>query len=82
VADGFQWLTQSTHAAPAARDPITALEQIEKSDPNIPTLFVLKDFHEAWNNPQVKRKLRSASQHLKATRRSILILAPTSKAPE
>ncbi len=82
VADGFQWLTASTHAAPVARDPLTALEQIEKSEPNTPALFVLKDFHEAWGNAQVKRKLRSASQRLKATRKSILILAPTSKVPE
>ncbi len=82
VADGFQWLTTSTSPAPVARDPITALEQIEKSDPNNSTLFVLKDFHEAWGNAQVKRKLRSASQRLKSSRKSVVIIAPTSKAPE
>jgi AAA+ superfamily predicted ATPase len=43
---------------------------------------VLKDFHEAWNNPQIKRKLRSTAQRLKFTKKSILITAPSGRVPD
>ncbi len=80
-ADGFIWLTQNNSAPPSAKDPLTALEQIDKyATPN--TVFILKDFHDAWNNPTIKRKLRSVSQHLKFTRKYIFITTPTSKLPD
>jgi SpoVK/Ycf46/Vps4 family AAA+-type ATPase len=80
LADGFQPLTPGAGTLPVARDPLTALEQIEKSESN--TLFILKDFHEAWSNPQIKRKLRNVAQRLKFNKKSILITAPTRKVPE
>ncbi|MDD5369013.1 MAG: AAA family ATPase [Anaerolineaceae bacterium] len=80
AADGFLWLTTAAFPLPTARDALTALEQIDKSD-NSP-LFILKDFHEAWNNPQVKRKLRNLAQRLKFTKKSILITAPPSQVPD
>ena len=80
IADGFQPLTQSAGSLPVARDPLTALEQIEKSDSN--TLFILKDFHEAWTNPQIKRKLRNVAQRLKFNKKSILITTPSGKVPD
>ncbi len=79
VADGFQNLNTST-APPTARDPLTALEQIDKMDGNI--LFILKDFHEAWDNPQIKRKLRTLCQKLKFTRKSILVTSASAKIPD
>ena len=79
IADGFQNLTEAG-APPAARDPLTALEQIEKMDGNI--LFVLKDFHDAWDNAQIKRKLRNLCQKLKFTRKSILITSSSSQIPD
>lgn len=80
-ADGFIWLTQNSANPPSAKDPLTALEQIDKyATPN--TVFVLKDFHDAWNNPAIKRKLRSVSQHLKFTRKYIFITTPVSKLPD
>jgi len=82
LADGFQWVTSPSGALPTARDPITALEQIDKADDRNNTIFVLKDFHEAWNNPQIKRKLRNLSQRLKFTKKSILITTPTTKIPD
>jgi len=80
IADGFQALTGVNGAVPSARDPLTALEQVDKADGE--TVFVLKDFHEAWGNPQIKRKLRSTAQRLKFTRKSILITAPSGKIPD
>jgi AAA+ superfamily predicted ATPase len=77
--EGFQWLSLSAGAPPTGRDPITALEMLEKSD--YQGLFILKDFHESWNNPQVKRKLRNVAQRLKYSQKSLLITAPTSQVP-
>ncbi len=81
AADGFQLLVGSGNPT-SARDPLTALEQIESADPTVPALFILKDFHEIWNNPQIKRKLRNISQRLKFSKKSILITSLTSKIPD
>jgi AAA+ superfamily predicted ATPase len=79
VADGFQTLA-GKGAPPSARDPLTALEQVDKADGN--TLFVLKDLHEFWNDARIKRKLRSVAQRLKFTKKSIAVTTPSSKIPE
>lgn len=79
VADGFQSLTNWRGSLPSARDPLTALEQVDKVEGE--GLFVLKDFHDCWSNPQFKRKLRSVAQRLKFSKKSILITAPSAKIP-
>jgi AAA+ superfamily predicted ATPase len=80
VADGFQLLTAGGAAPGPARDPLSALEQVDKADGD--AVFVLKDFHECWNNAQIKRKLRGVAQRLKFTKKSILVTTPTTKLPE
>ena len=79
VADGFQPLTNWGGSLPSARDPITALEQIDKTEGD--GLFILKDFHDCWTNPQFKRKLRSVAQRLKFSKKSILVTSFSSKIP-
>jgi AAA+ superfamily predicted ATPase len=79
VADGFQSLAGNS-ALPSAKDPISALEQIDKSDSE--ALYALKDFHDCWGNAQIKRKLRSVAHRLKFTKKSILVTTPSSKIPE
>ena len=79
ISDGFQALTKIDTSLPTAKDPLTALEQIDKTD--VSALFILKDFHECWTNAQFKRKLRSVAQRLKFTRKSILVTTPSSKLP-
>jgi AAA+ superfamily predicted ATPase len=79
IADGFQVLS-GPGSPPSARDPLTALEQVEKESGN--SLFVLKDFHEFWNDPRIKRKLRSVAQELKFTKKSIVVTAPCRELPE
>lgn len=79
LADGFQPIVNAIGNLPTARDPLTALEQIDKWEGT--ALFVLKDFHEAWGNAQIKRKLRSVAQRLKYTRKTIIITTPTSQLP-
>ncbi len=82
VADGFQWEANGSGVLPIARDALTALEEIGKPDLHSSTIYVLKDFHEAWDNPQVKRKLRTVSQKLKQTKKSIFITTPKVRLPE
>src|SRR5512143_347708 len=72
AAEGFHWIIAGQGSLPAARDPLSALEQIDKMDPDIASLFVLKDFHDFWANAQVRRKLRTLSQRMKQTKKSIL----------
>ncbi len=79
AADGFLALV-GTASPPSARDPLTALEQVEKS--NDAALFILKDFHEFWNEPRVKRKVRNLAQRLKFTRKTILVTLPSAKIPD
>lgn len=83
VADGFQWLAPNSQPVPpSVHDPLSALEQIEKFDPNINSIFILKDFHDFWENPQVKRKLRNISQRLKFSRKTIIISTSSTKIPQ
>src|SRR5258708_25688553 len=48
VADGFQSL--SGGSTPSARDPISALQQIDKADGGV--LCILKDFHDCPGTAQ------------------------------
>lgn len=80
AADGFLYLSGSGAALPAAKDVKTALEQMQKLDGEF--LFVLKDFHEYWNNFEIKRRLRSLAQGLKFTRKSMLITTPGARVPD
>lgn len=80
IANGFQNLTGPSSSLPKAPDPKTALEQVDKIADN--TLVVLKDFHEFWENAQIKRKLRSLAHQLKFTKKSILIITTCTEIPE
>jgi SpoVK/Ycf46/Vps4 family AAA+-type ATPase len=80
AGDGFKAVSNWKGTLLAAKDPLSALEQIDKADGN--TLFILKDFHDCWTNPQIKRKLRNAAQQLKFTKKSIILTTPHSKLPE
>lgn len=82
IADGFYWVHGNSGSTPTARDALTALEQIDRADSAASTIFLLKDFHEAWGNPQIKRKLRNLGQRLKYTKKTILVTSTTSKIPE
>ena len=80
LAEGFHTLTGKCTFS-GGRDPLSVLEQIDKADADEPDLFILHDFHECWDNPNVKRKLRGLSRKLKYTRKSILITAPAAEIP-
>ena len=82
AADGFKWLSAPDGTPLSAKDPLTALEKIDQYDNNTNSIFILKDFHDAWKNPQIKRKLRSVCQRLKFTKKSILITTPFNDLPQ
>ncbi len=79
VAEGFHVLGKKGKS-PSARDPISALEQVDKAEGK--GLFILKDFHECLGNAQIKRKLRSVVQRLKFSSKSIVITMPISTIPD
>ncbi len=81
LAEGFSLILGKT-APSGGRDPLSVLEQIDKADPQEACLFILHDFHECWDNPNIKRKLRSLARKLKYTRKSILVTAPSGDVPE
>src|SRR5215472_16341305 len=66
LGDGFLAEVGSPGNLPAANDPLTALEQIERLAGD-KVVVVLKDFHDCWVDNRVKRKLRSVAQHLMYT---------------
>lgn len=76
LAEGFQQLP----LASAAGDPLAALEQIDQAEGD--AVFVLRDFHECWSNPTIKRKLRSLAQRLKFSKKSILVTTTQGRPPE
>jgi AAA+ superfamily predicted ATPase len=61
-------------------DPITALAAISKANDK-PAVFILKDFHEFWKDPRVKRTLRNVAQDLRQTRKSIVVVTPATDLP-
>jgi len=81
-AEGFQWLSEASGNLPAARDPQTALDQIDKMDDGLASLFVLKDFHDFWTNAQIRRKLRSLAQKMKFSRKALLVITPSNRIPD
>lgn len=89
VADGFQPLSESQ----SAEFDISALQKSHKKGDAMdalakvkecpdPVVFVLKDYHEFWENPLVKRKLRNLSQQLKPDGKALIIINPNKKMPD
>ncbi|HNT74482.1 MAG TPA: AAA family ATPase [Anaerolineae bacterium] len=80
AGDGFARLA-GRGTLPTARDPLTALDALLQSGEEN-AVFVLKDFHDFWGDPRIKRKLRNAAQQLKQARKAIIVTTPLTKVPE
>lgn len=59
----------------AKRNPLQALELVERLNPETPALFLLKDFHRFLNDLSISRKLRNISRILKLQPKTIVIIA-------
>lgn len=87
LADGFKQISpesednafQAENIAPKP-DPINALNIIDKYQGS--AVFVLKDFHEFWEQPIVKRKLRNLAQKLEPRGKCIIITNPGRRLPD
>jgi SpoVK/Ycf46/Vps4 family AAA+-type ATPase len=79
IVDGYSTVVGTGFSAPA-RDPLAGLDEMQKTDEQ--SVIVLKDFHEFWNNPAVKRKIRNYAQKFRYTRRSMVIITPSFKLPD
>lgn len=79
-ADYFEVLV-GDGSAPTAKDPLTALIQMESMPED--SLFVLCDFHQCWaGQPRVVRKLRRLAQRFKFTRKNIVVIMPCGRIPD
>jgi len=78
--DGFSVIAGNKNFMNQSKDPLTALDDIIKTSED--AVIVLKDFHEYWNNPQVKRRIRNFSQAFRYNRRTIVILTPAPRVPD
>ena len=80
ICAGFVPLRGKT-APTGGRDPLSALDQVEKAADDRAALYVLHDFDAFWENPTVKRKLRVLSRTLRQTRKSIVLTGVTDELP-
>jgi hypothetical protein len=63
------------------RNPLQALELIEKLPPQSGGIFVLRDFQRFWEDVAVSRKLRNLSRILKTQPKNLIILASSVEIP-
>jgi len=66
----------------ARNNPIAGLNEVEKARPEIPALFVLRDFHRYLEDVQVSRKLRNLARHLRDSRKTLILTAPSMRIPD
>ncbi len=66
----------------ARRNPLQALEFVEKLSPGAPAVLILRDFHRFLDDIAVSRKLRNLSRLLKAQPKNIIILSAQLSIPD
>jgi len=64
------------------RNPLHALEFIEKMAGNAPSIFILKDFNKFFSDLTVSRKIRNLSRLLKTQPKTIIISASETTIPD
>ena len=64
------------------RNPLQALELVEKLPPNSPGIFILRDFHRFLDDVAISRKLRNLSRLLKSQPKNVAIVSAQVAIPE
>ena len=64
------------------RNPLQALEFIEKLPPQVGGIFVLRDFQRFLEDISISRKLRNLARTLKSQPKNIVVVAPLVNIPE
>jgi AAA+ superfamily predicted ATPase len=78
--DGYQG--NPNDAGLARRNPLQALEHVEKIPASVAAVFVLRDFHRFMDDVAIARKLRNLARRLKSQPKNIVILAPQVSIPD
>lgn len=71
--DGYQG--NPTDEGFAQRNPLQALELVNKLTVNAPAIFILRDFHRFLDDVAVSRKLRNLARQLKSQPKNIVLLS-------
>ncbi|MFP4007215.1 MAG: AAA family ATPase [Spirulinaceae cyanobacterium] len=77
--DGYQDNPNNSNVG--RRNPLQALEFLEKLPEKAPGIFILRDFHRFLEDISIARKLRNLARRLKAQPKNIVILAPEISIP-
>ncbi len=71
-----------TDQGAARRNPLQALEQVEKLSESVGAIFILRDFHRFLDDVAIARKLRNLARRLKSQPKNIILLAPQVQVPD
>jgi SpoVK/Ycf46/Vps4 family AAA+-type ATPase len=64
------------------RNPLQALEFVEKIPASAPAVFILRDYHRFLDDVAISRKLRNLSRLLKSQPKNIVLLSPRIAIPD
>jgi len=78
--DGYQG--NPNDAGFGKRNPVQALEFVEKLSPTVGAIVILRDFHRFLDDVSVSRKLRNLARALKSQPKNIVILSPQLTIPD
>ena len=78
--DGYQG--NPTDEGAGRRNPLQALELVEKLPASVPAVFILRDFHRFLEDVAVSRKLRNLARLLKSQPKNVVLLSPQLSIPE
>lgn len=78
--DGYQGNPNDTGFA--AKNPLEALELIEKLTPETASVFVLKDYDNFLKDLSIIRKLKNLSRSLKTQPKNVIIISPEVNIPD
>lgn len=78
--DGYQG--NPTDAGFGRRNPLQALELVEKIPATVPAVFILRDYHRFLEDVAIARKLRNLSRLLKSQPKNIVIISPQVTIPD
>ncbi|MBW4632833.1 MAG: AAA family ATPase [Iphinoe sp. HA4291-MV1] len=78
--DGYQG--NPNDAGFGVRNPLQALEFVEKLPASVPAVFILRDYHRFLEDVAIARKLRNLAQLLKSQPKNIVLLSPRIAIPD
>jgi hypothetical protein len=78
--EGYQG--NPTDAGFGRRNPLQALELVEKLPATVPAVFILRDYHRFLEDVAIARKLRNLARLLKSQPKNIVLISPQLTIPD